>query len=421
MLDIHFIREKPEIVKKNLRNRQADSKIIDELLDKDMKWRESKKELDELRAERNKLGLEISALKKQKKDAKKEIEKSGQVSAKIRELEEFVENLEKYLRNTLLTIPNLLDKSVPTGKDETGNKEIRKVGKPKKNSKDVLAHDELGIKAGVLDFERGAKLGGHRFTVMKGWASRMERALINFMLNAQTMKGYTEIIPPYLVKGEIMEGTGQLPKFEEDLYKCRDDDLWLIPTAEVPLTNLFAGEILEEKDLPHNLTAYTPCFRKEAGAYGKDIRGMIRQHQFDKIELVKIVHPEESYKELEKLTKDAEDILKLLGLPYRVVELCSGDIGFSAAKTYDIEVWIPSQDKYREISSCSNCTDFQARRMNTRFRDSKGKMEYVHTLNGSGLAVGRCLIAVMENYQDENGLDIPKPLRDFMGMGRIEF
>jgi seryl-tRNA synthetase len=274
----------------------------------------------------------------------------------------------------------------------------------------------------MIDFERGVKLAGHRFSVLKGKVAKLERALINFMLNVQTSSGYTEFITPYLVNTKTITGTGQLPKFEHDQYKIHEEELWLIPTAEVPLTNLYSDEVLEESSLPLKLCAHTPCFRREAGEYGKDIRGLIRQHQFNKVELVKIAHPDRSFDELESLTKDAEKILQLLKLPYRVVELCTGDLGFSAAKTYDIEVWIPSQEKYREISSCSNCTDFQSRRANIKFRDSKGALELTHTLNGSGLAVGRTLIAILENFQeDKKKVIIPEVLREFMGEEKIEF
>jgi seryl-tRNA synthetase len=301
------------------------------------------------------------------------------------------------------------------GKDETENVEVRSWGVRRDFEFEPKAHYEIGEALGILDFERGASLSGSRFTVMWGWGAKLERALINFMLDFHTSRGYKEVWVPHLVKPEILEGTGQLPKFEEDLYFCERDGLYLIPTAEVPLTNLFRDTILEEKDLPIYLTAYTPCYRREAGAYGKDIRGIIRQHQFDKVELVKIVHPDTSDQELERLTADAEEILKLLGLPYRVVALCTGDLGFASAKTYDIEVWFPSQNKYREISSCSNCTDFQARRMNTRFKDNEGRKRFAHTLNGSGLAVGRTLAAILENYQQKDGsVVVPEVLRDYL-------
>jgi seryl-tRNA synthetase len=272
----------------------------------------------------------------------------------------------------------------------------------------------------LIDYARGVKLAEHRFSVLKGPIAKLERAIISFMLSVQTGNGYTEFATPYLVNTKTMAGTGQLPKFAAELYKCAEDDLWLIPTAEVPLTNLYAGEIIDENRLPLKLTAFTPCFRREAGAYGKDIHGLIRQHQFNKVELVKLAHPENSYKELEGMVKDAERILQLLELPYRVIELCTGDMGFASTKTYDLEVWIPSEKKYREISSCSNCSDFQARRANIKYRGKDGKLHFVHTLNGSGLAAGRTLIAVLENYQENKQIvKIPKPLRDFMGEDEI--
>ncbi len=420
MLDIKLIRSDPEALKAALANRNQDTKAVDRLLEMDKIWRKDKKEEEELRAERNKLGLAISEAKKKGQDATQHIKRSGEVSARIKALNEEVEKLEKEIADLMLRIPNIPDKSVPVGKDETQNHELRKWGIPKKTSKEVLSHDALGEKLGLIDFERGAKLGGHRFTVLYGAVARLERAIANFMLNVHTTRGYKEVWVPELVKTDIMRGTGQLPKFAEDLYSTQDD-LWLIPTAEVPLTNLHAQEILEYKDLPKKYTALSSCFRKEAGAYGKDIKGMIRQHQFDKVELVKFSTQEKSFEELEGMVADACYILELLELPYRVITLCTGDMGFASAKTYDIEVWIPSQDRYREISSCSNCTDFQARRANIRYRDKDGEVKFAHTLNGSGLAVGRTLIAILENYQDENGVAVPKALRDLMGADRIDF
>jgi len=422
MLDIHLFRETPEVVKTALKNRQEDELLsaVDEIIKEDGKWRKMKKEEEKLRSERNKFSLEINKLKKEKKPADKIIKKCSEISAKIKKSSEKTDEFEEKIKEKLLVFPNLTDNSVPVGEDETKNPEIRKWGKPKKTSKDVLSHHDIGVKAGLIDFERGVKLSGHRFTVLKGPLARLERALITFMLSVQTSKGYTELMVPHLVNTKTMTGTGQLPKFADDLYECKEDGLWLIPTAEVPLTNYYSDEVVDEKDLPIKLTAYTPCYRREAGAYGKDIKGLIRQHQFNKVELVKYAHPETSFDELESMTKDAESILQSLELPYRVIELCTGDIGFAAAKTYDVEVWIPSQDKYREISSCSNCVDFQARRANIKFRNPEGKLEYVHTLNGSGLAVGRCLIAIMENYQEGNVIKIPKVLQDFMKAEEIK-
>lgn len=419
MIDIKILRNDPAVVLESLTHRNQASDHAKSIVSIDEKWRKIKKEEDDLRAERNKLGLEISEGKKQKKNVDNQIKRSGEISARIKEIAEEQKKLDAEIEKILLTIPNIPDKSVPIGKDENDNPEVRKWGTPKKHSKDVLSHDAIGEKLGLIDFERGVKLSKHRFSVLKGKIAKLERALINFMLNVQTSKGYLEIAPPHLVNTKTMQGTGQLPKFSEELYQC-NDDLWLIPTAEVPLTNLYSGEIIDEKSLPIKLTAYTPCYRREAGAYGKDIKGLIRQHQFDKVELVKFSHPDKSFDELELLTKDAEDILKQLELPYRTIMLCTGDMGFASAKTYDIEVWIPSQDKYREISSCSNCTDFQSRRANIRFRDADGEIRFIHTLNGSGLAVGRTLIAIIENYQDQNGIKIPKVLQDYTGFDRID-
>ena len=423
MIDIELIRSNPEYVKERLATRDKElPELVDKVLELDKKRREIIKKLDELRRERNELSKQIGILKREGKDTTEIQNRVKSLKVEIDKLEEELRKVEEELKNTLLWIPNLPHPSVPVGEDENDNVEIRRWGEPRKFDFEPKPHWELGEKLGILDFKRGAKLSGSRFTVIKGWGARLERALINFMLDLHTKKGYKEVCPPHLVRPEILVGTGQLPKFEEDLYKCERDELYLIPTAEVPLTNLHRDEILKEEELPIYYTAYTPCYRREAGAYGKDIRGIIRQHQFDKVELVKIVHPDTSYEELEKLTRDAEEVLQLLELPYRVVELCTGDLGFSAAKTYDIEVWFPSQNRYREISSCSNCEDFQARRMNTRFKDSKtGKNRFVHTLNGSGLAVGRTLAAILENYQQEDGsVVVPEALRDYVGTDVIK-
>ena len=421
MLDIELIRVNPQLVKEGLRKRQEDPSIVDKLLEVDEQWRAVKGELDNLRAKRNEIARAIAEGKKKGERVDELIKRSAEISEKIKQLEELEKSLQKERFNILIRLPNLPHESVPVGEDENDNVVVRKWGEPKVGSEDVLPHYEVGEREGWLDFERGAKLGGHRFTVMRGPIARLERALIAFMLDLARKNGYEEHWLPHLVRSEIMFGTGQLPKFEEDLYKCRDDDLWLIPTAEVPLTNLHAGEILEEEALPKYYTAYTPCYRREAGAYGKDIKGIIRQHQFDKVELVKITHPEESWKEHEKMVRDAEEVLQTLGLPYQVVLLCTGDMGFCSAKTYDLEVWVPSQDKYREISSVSNCLDFQARRANIRFRGRDGKLHYVHTLNGSGVAVGRTLLAIMENYQREDGIEVPKALVRYFGEDFIPF
>ncbi|MFH1520650.1 MAG: serine--tRNA ligase [Candidatus Micrarchaeota archaeon] len=422
MIDIHTIRENPAIVEQSLRTRNYPEEaftILSKTIELDSQWRTVKKEEEELRAERNKLSMEINAKKKAADNFDSEITKSSDVSKRIKDISIETTTLEEQINNQLLLLPNFPHSSVPIGKDETSNPEIRKWGEPKKYSTDVLDHHDLGEKTKLIDFERGVKLAHHRFSVLYGDFAKLERALINFMLAIHTSRGYLEVSPPYLVNAKTMTGTGQLPKFREELYQCKDDDLLLVPTAEVPLTNLYSGEIIEE-NIPIKLTAYTPCFRREAGAYGKDIKGLIRQHQFNKVELVKFAHPTNSFHELEGLVKDAERILELLEIPYRVIELCTGDLGFASAKTYDIEAWVPSQDKYREISSCSNCTDFQARRANIRFRGSKG-VEFVHTLNGSGLAVGRTMVAIVENFQEDKTIVIPRALQDFMGQETIEF
>ncbi|RUM59259.1 MAG: serine--tRNA ligase [Persephonella sp.] len=420
MLDIKLIRQNPDYVKERLATRdKAYSIMIDELLAVDNERRNIISEVEKLKSEKNKLSKEIGKLFKEGKreEAEKYKEEVNIKNKKIEKLEKELKEVEARFKDILLRIPNIPHPSVPIGEDENDNVEIRKWGEPRKFDFEPLPHWEIGEKLGILDFERGAKLSGSRFTVMFREAARLERALINFMLDIHTKEnGYTEVWTPVLVKPEILMGTGQLPKFEEDLYKVCEEDLYLIPTAEVSLTNLHAGEILKEEELPKYYTAYTPCFRREAGSHGKDVRGILRQHQFDKVELVKIVKPENSYEELEKLVRDAEKILQLLELPYRVVELCTGDLGFSASKTYDIEVWIPSQNRYREISSCSNTEDFQARRAKIRYKDKQtGKNILVHTLNGSGLAVGRTLLAIMENYQrKDGGFDIPKVLEKYM-------
>jgi seryl-tRNA synthetase len=417
MIDIKLIRENPDFVKERLKTRdESYLKLIDRLLEVDEERRKIIKEIESLRAERNEKSKLFPTLKKEGKDTTEIQQRVKQIGEIIKSLEDKLQEIENEFNNILYYIPNLPAPDVPIGKDENDNVEIRRWGEPRKFDFEPLSHYEIGERLGILDFERGAKLSGSRFTVMFKEAARLERALINFMLDVHTKQhGYTEVWTPALVKPEILFGTGQLPKFKDDLYKIEDEDLYLIPTAEVTLTNLHADEILSEEDLPKYYTAYTPCFRKEAGSHGKDVKGILRQHQFDKVELVKIVKPEDSYNELEKLVNEAEKILQLLEIPYRVVLLCTGDMGFSAAKTYDIEVWIPSQNRYREISSCSNTEDFQARRAKVRYKDKDGKNHYVHTLNGSGLAVGRTLIAIMENYQKPDGtFEIPKVLKDYL-------
>ena len=416
MLDLELLRKNPEFVKDRLKTRgEGFEDLVDKVMELEHERRSILRELDSLRAERNAKSKEIGMLKRKGEDTSSLEEEVKKIKESIEAYEEKLASVEEKLRDLMLRIPNLPHKSVPIGKDESENVEVRRWGKPKDFSFEPRPHWEIGERLGIFDFERAGKISGSRFVILKDWGAKLERALINFMLDLHSRKGYKEVWPPHLVRPEILIGTGQLPKFEEELYKCERDDLYLIPTAEVPLTNLYRDEILSEEDLPIYMVSYTPCYRREAGSYGKDIRGIIRQHQFNKVELVKIVKPEHSYEELEKLTADAEDVLKLLGLPYRVVLLCTGDMGFASAKTYDIEVWFPSQGRYREISSCSNCEDFQARRMNTRYRDAQGKLHFVHTLNGSGLAIGRTLAAILENYQQEDGsVVVPEALRDYL-------
>jgi len=376
-------------------------------------------ETEELRHTQRTTGEEIARRGKAKEDASALKAEMKGVAERIKQGEARLEDVKAKLERFLMVVPNLPDASVPVGKDAADNKEVRRVGEPRAFDFTPKDHAELGAALGIVDFERAAKLSGARFSVYWGAGARLERALIQFMLDLQTARGYTEVIPPYLVTAETLTGTGQLPKFEGDLFKTSagDRDLYLIPTAEVPLTNLHKEEILEAAELPRNYVAFTPCFRSEAGSYGKDVRGLIRQHQFHKVELVKLTTQESSMAELERMTADAEEVLKRLGLAYRVVVLSTGDMGFSAAKTYDIEVWLPGQQAYREISSCSNCTDFQARRAGLRYRPEPGaKPRFLHTLNGSGLAVGRTFVAVLENYQQQDGsVVVPEPLRPYMG------
>lgn len=417
MLDMRFIRENTDVVRKSLEARNSDYNL-DELLSLDKERREILTEVEALKKERNEVSAIIGKNAREGKDSLELKEKMSKVSSKIKELDVKVAEIDEKQRLLLLTIPNVLHSSTPFGKDEDENVEIRKWGTPRKFDFEVKPHDELGVNLDILDFERGAKLAGSRFTIYKGLGARLERALINFMLDTHTSEhGFKEILTPQLAKGEVMMGTGQLPKFAEDMYKIEGEDLYLIPTAEVTLTNMHDGEILKESELPLYYCGFTACFRQEAGSGGRDLKGLIRQHQFNKVEMVKLVHPDKSYEELEHMTRCAENILQKLGLPYRVIALCSGDIGFSAAKTYDIEVWVPSQDKYREISSCSNTEDFQARRAMIKYRNEEDKKSYfLHTLNGSGLAVGRTLLAIVENYQQEDGsIKIPDVLVPYMG------
>lgn len=415
MLDLKFMRENREQVEKWLKQRGSDL-TLDEFAKLDEERRVILREVEALKNKRNNESAEIARLKKAKEDASELIKAMGEVSAKIKELDEKLAEVDEKIKYIQMTIPNKLSETTPIGKDEDENIEIRRWGEPRKFDFEPKSHWEIGEKLGILDFERGAKLSGSRFVLYRGGAARVERALINFMLDLHTEKhGYTEHITPFLVNREICEGTGQLPKFEEDMYRT-DDDMFLISTSEITMTNIHRKEILDEKDLPKYYTAYSPCFRREAGSYGKDVKGIIRVHQFNKVEMVKLATPETSYDELEKMVDNAEDVLRILGLPYRVIALCSGDIGFGSAKTYDVEVWLPSQNKYREISSCSNCEDFQARRMGLKYRpNGSNKSEFVHTLNGSGLAVGRTLVAIMENYQQEDGsFLIPDALVPYM-------
>ncbi|MBP8718898.1 MAG: serine--tRNA ligase [Candidatus Atribacteria bacterium] len=422
MLDLKLIRLEPELMKDALKKRGQEESSIDYILELDERRRKILYESSSLKQERNQVSDEIARLKKEKKDAQEKIIAMREVSNKIKEMDLELKSIEQEIQRILLELPNVVHESVPVGPDEESNQEIRRWGKPKEFDFIPQAHWDLGERLNILDFERGTKIAKARFTVLKNRGARLERALFNFMLDIHTKEHhYQEIFPPFLVNATTMTGTGQLPKFENELFKS-NDDLYLIPTAEVPLTNLHQGEIVPEVDLPLYYTAYTACFRREAGSYGKDVRGLIRQHQFNKVELVKICKPEDSYSELEKLTQDAEVILQRLELPYRVVVLSTGDIGFSAAKTYDLEVWLPSQGEYREISSCSNCTDFQARRANIRYREEEsGKVHFVHTLNGSGVAVGRTMVAILENFQEKDGsITIPDALRPYMdGLQKI--
>ena len=423
MLDIKRIRDDFENVKKAVESRGKGDYNIGRTIELDDKRRALLAEVEALKAEQNKASKEIPKMKKAGEDTTALMAEMKELSTKIAGLDEQVKAVQAELRDVLLGIPNTPNPDDPIGLDDSDNVEIRKWGEPRQFNFDFKPHWDLGTDLGILDFDRAAKLSGARFTVYKGAGAKLERAIINFFLNLHTEEqGYTEILPPFMVGRAAMTGTGQLPKFEDDMYHIPEVDQFLIPTAEVPVTNLLSDEIIDGAELPIYYTAYTPCFRKEAGSAGRDTRGLVRQHQFNKVEMVKFVKPEDSYDELEKLTNDAEEVLKRLGIPYRVIILSTGDTGFSSAKTYDIEVWMPSYGRYVEISSCSNFEDFQARRANIRFRrDAKSKPEFVHTLNGSGLAVGRTFAAIVENYQNEDGsITIPEVLRPFMGCDKIE-
>ncbi len=422
MLDLKYLRDNIDLVRKKMLERGQELDF-DRFLRLDAERRSILQEVENLRSERNRFSKEIGAKKGRKEDASELIARMGEVSARIKELDESLKETESFLQAFVMTVPNIPHETVVCGTGSEENPVVRTWGeKPQFNFK-PKPHWELGEALGILDFARGAKIAGARFTLYWDLGARLERALINFMLDLHTGEhGYKEVLPPFMANSTSMTATGQLPKFADDLFKIEGMDYYLIPTAEVPVTNIHQGEILNEADLPRCYVAYSPCFRAEAGSYGKDTRGLIRQHQFNKVEMVKFTTPETSYDELEKLTLNAEEVLKRLGIHYRTVNLCTGDLGFSSAKTYDLEAWLPGQDAYREISSCSNFEDFQARRAGIRFRrEGKSGVEFLHTLNGSGLAVGRTLVAVLENYQQEDGsIVIPEPLRPYMkGIDRI--
>jgi seryl-tRNA synthetase len=425
MLDLNFVRDNLPLVEEKLRQRGMNPAVVlKDFGEVNAQRRQAIAAAETMKAHRNRASEDVAKLKKTGQDASALISETKDMRDQIQELEKAAEEYDGRLQKVLTGLPNIPHESVPVGKTAESNVEVRRWGTPPTFDFAAKPHWELGEQLGVLDLERAAKLSGARFAVYWDLGAKLERAVSHFMLDLHTgQHGYTEVLPPYLVNSESMYGTGQLPKFASDLFRVPhgDKDLWLIPTAEVPVTNLYRDEVLEQSRLPVSLTAYTPCFRSEAGSYGKDVRGIIRQHQFQKVELVKFSKPEDSYDELEKLTRDAEEVLQKLGLHYRVMLLCTGDIGFSSAKTYDIEVWLPGQQLFREISSCSNFESFQARRANIRFRrEGKNKTEFVHTLNGSALAVGRTWLAVMENYQQADGsVLIPEVLQPFMGTDRI--
>lgn len=417
MLDIKFVRSNTHDVRDALRKRRS-SLDLDQFLAIDQKRRDLLLEVEDLKANRNQASGEISRRKKTGESADDLLEELGAMATRIKALDEKLKDIDEQTLEWIMSIPNVPHPSVPEGNDESSNVQVKMWGQKPAFDFQPKEHWELGTALGGLDFETAAKITGSRFVILKGWAARMERALISFMLDVQTREnGYNEVMPPVIVNRESLMGTGQLPKFEEDLFHLENTNYYLIPTAEVPVTNIYRDETLAESQLPVTICAFTPCFRSEAGSYGKDTKGMIRQHQFDKVELVRFVHPDSSYAELEKLLGHAESILQKLGLHYRVVTLCSGDLGFSSAKTYDIEVWLPGQNKYREISSCSNFEDFQARRADIRFKPAGAKKSrLVHTLNGSGLAVGRTMVAILENYQQADGsIIVPEILRPYLG------
>jgi seryl-tRNA synthetase len=423
MLDLTFVRDNLPAVEEMLRRRGLDpSRVLGDFRAIDERRRNAINQAEQLKAQRNRASEEIARLKKSGQDATALIEQNRALRERGETLEKQATDGEQELRSVLAGIPNMPDASVPVGKSAEENVEVRRWGSPPQFDFTPKPHWELGQQLGVLDLDRAAKLSGARFAVYWGLGAKLERALANFMLDLHTREhGYTEVLPPYMVNSDSMYGTGQLPKFAQDLFKCEEHDLWLIPTAEVPVTNLYRDEVIDEARLPISLTAYTPCFRSEAGSYGKDVRGIIRQHQFQKVELVKFTRPQESYEQHERLTRDAEHVLQKLGLPYRVMLLCTSDMGASSAKTYDLEVWLPGQQLYREISSCSNFEAYQARRANIRWRPEGGrKTELVHTLNGSGLAIGRTWLAILENYQQADGsVVVPEALKPYMCTDRI--
>lgn len=418
MLDIKVIRDDPERVKKAILDRDMSAEVadVDGVLEQDEGRRALLVEVEELKHQRNRASEEIVALKKDGGDSSAIVERMKGISERIKDMDAEVREVDARIRTLMLDIPNLPNESVPVGPDEAANIEVRRWGEKPGFTFQPKPHWEIGESLGILDFERGAKIAASRFTLLRGPAALLERALINFMLDLHTREhGYTEVFPPILGNRETFTATGQLPKFEEDMYSC-NDDLFLAPTAEVPVTNIFRDETLAERDLPIKFTAYTPCFRREAGSYGKDVRGIIRQHQFNKVEMVKFSHPDTSLDELESMILNAEEVLRRLGIHHRVMLLSTGDLGFAAAKCYDLEVWLPASGEFREISSCSCCTDFQARRANIRFKPAGGKPRFVHTLNGSGLAIGRTMAAILENFQlDDGRVVVPPALQPYMG------
>ena len=416
MLDIKMIRQNTDEIKERLATRGVKAEKIDALLEKDKRRRELLVETEGLKQKRNEVSAEIANAKRNKQDATDAIKEMRVVGAKIKSLDEELEEVEATVKDMASRLPNLPNPTIPVGPDESANVELRKVGTPREFDFEPKAHWDIGEDLGILDFDRGAKVSGARFVYYKGLGARLERAVYNFMLDEHAKEGYTEMLPPYIVNAQTMYGTGQFPKFKEDVYQVNGEDMTLIPTAEVPLTNYYRDEVIPTEKLPVYFTALTPCFRSEAGSAGRDTRGLIRMHQFNKVEMVKFSKPENSYDELEKMTQNAGNIMEKLGLPYHVITLSTGDMGFSAAMTHDLEVWMPAQNKYREISSCSNCEDFQARRAHIQYRDENGKLNFVHTLNGSGLAVGRTVAAILENYQNEDGsVTVPEALRPYLG------